>query len=307
MKNRNRSLLLALIIVLAISSPVSAGCLIGNWFGCSLDTKGTLSATCNTAKLTDHSLTASKHTYTFNVSCSGASGDEAANFYMVTVGEWNLNGLVSQHMYNKYNTAISGTVTAKCKYDPWIFPGSTADNPCTITDTSFSVPSSGLNGASALASDYIVHESVKPPFCSSCSWIPQSQKQQYWTQASSMIPVPVAPIIELPAHDISIFNNIGKVAVRIKHDPNAALSWRFQAYNSYSKGPNFWFTVANPAPPLINSNTSAGVTTGDLNLDVLKGHTKIRFQVASVFPGAPWSEWRAISLTELMIQQGLPK
>lgn len=305
MRNTYRLFIISLAISLAFSTQVYAGCLIGNFFICSLDTKGTLTASCNTAKLTNSSITASKHTYTFDSSCSGASGDEASNFYMVTQGEWNSNGIAIQTMRNKNRPSISATVKATCKYDPWIFTGSSAENPCTITDTYFSTPSSGLSSASDIASNYIAEASVKPPFCSSCDWIPQVQKQQLWNQASSLLPIPTAPVIELPAGKSVVFLATSKLSVQIRHNPNFGLAWKFEAHTKAP--PNFWFVVTNPSPPLLNSKTSAGVTTGELNLSLLKDHPRIRFQVASVFPGAPWSEWREITLSELHIQPRLPQ
>ena len=297
------ALLLVMVIFLAFPASVSAGCIYIPFPICSLDKEGTFSAECKVATLTDHSIAPSKHTYTFWSKCSGGQGAEASNFSLTTVGEWNSDGTVVQKTSNRYNPAISGTVKATCKYDPWIYDGPAANNPCTVTDTFFTTPSSGLHGVEQSTSSSMVTDMTKAPFCSSCRWIPEFQRQQFRTEASSILPTPSAPVIELPASGTSIYNALSKIPVRIKHNPAYGLSWTFERYSNTFKG---WFSTTAPVPPLLNAKTNAGVTVGDLNVVATKDITKWRFKVASAFPGAAWSDWRIVSFYELKLQQKLP-
>ena len=290
-------------MLVAATSPVSAG---WHWLPfphCTLDTDGKYSVECSATKLTGHTLEANKHTYTFSNTCNGSNGTEVSNFTIRTVSEWNSNGTVSQKSYDSAKPGISGTVKATCKYDPWIYDGPEAGNPCTVTDRFFTVPSSGLQEISQIASNDMITASTNAAFCTTCRSIPEYQRQEFRNKVNSVISAPSAPVIELPANDNSSYNAMGKVGVRIKHNQNYGLEWKFERYSNTFKG---WFSAATPAQPLLNAKTSAGVTTGDLNVAMSKDTTKWRFKTASAFPGAAWSEWRVISFYELTVQHKLP-
>ena len=51
-----------------------------------------------------------------------------------------------------------------------------------------------------------------------------------------------------------------------------------------------------------NQKTSAGITTADVKIETA-GYWRIRSQ--SVFPGAPWSDWRGFSVENLTLSPGL--
>lgn len=253
--------------------------------------------------MTGHTLEANKHTYTFSNTCNGSNGTEVSNFTIRTVSEWNSNGTVSQKLYDSAKPGISGTVKATCKYDPWIYDGPEAGNPCTVTDRFFTVPSSGLQGIGQIASDRMITAAINAAFCTSCRSIPEYQRQEFRNKVNSVIAAPTAPVIELPANASSSYSAMGKISIRIRHNPNYGLSWKFERF---SKTFNGWFTAPAPALPLLNAKTVAGVTTGDLNIAMTKDATKWRFQVASTFPGAAWSDMREISFYEIKVQHKLP-
>lgn len=302
-KNAKRALLLGLVILFAVVSPVSAGCIYIPFPICSLDKDGKFSVDCNATKLTEHTLDANKHTYIFSNTCHGSDGTKVSNFTLRTISEWNSDGTVSQKMYNSSKPEISGTVKATCKYDPWIYDGPESGNPCTVTDRFFSVPSSGLQGIDQIASDRVIRGSVDAAFCTTCRSISEYQRQEFRNKLNSVMPTPGAPDIAVPGAPTTSYNLLSKIPVEIKHNPNYGLSWKFEYYSKTFKT---WFASPVPAQPLLNMKTVAGVTTGDLNLVTTKDRLKWRFQVASAFPGAPWSEMREVTLYEITIQHNLP-
>ena len=285
LKKKMLCLMLALFLLI-IPSATDAGCFL---IFCKLDTEGQGPAwTCGLDTLTGHTIAMYKHTYKFRSACSASQGSNAWNFSIETTGEWNSDGNTVQKSVGS-NPAFTATVTAKCKVDPWAYPGTV----CTNKQFHYSVPSSAANDAEYQIFQSQLEEYTKDPFPMTASRLTTVQRQQLVSEINQTIPVPGAPQVLLPAADGKAVMFGMNLPVQIKHNNAVGLAWTVQYRPDAT---HTWESVPNTGPWLKDQTTVGGITSGVFN------YTKPgqwRFQVVSVFPGAQPSEWRTFSVIKL--------
>lgn len=285
-KNKTLCLVLSLFL-LAVPAVAYAGCFL---IFCTLDTEGQgPSWTCGLDTLTGHTIGMYKHTYKFRSSCSASQGANAWNFSIETTGEWNSDGTTIQKSVGS-NPSFTATATAKCKVDPWAYPGTA----CTDKQFHYSVPSSSANDAEYMIYQSQLEEYTKDPFPTTAGRLTDTQRKQIAAEINQIIPIPTAPLVLMPATDGKAFLYGVNVMVQIKHNPAVNLGWTVQ-YRPDST--HLWETVQSTEPWLKNQTTANGVTSGAFN------YTKPgqwRFQVVSVFPGAQPSQWRSFTVMKIV-------
>ena len=275
------------LFLLALPAVAYAGCFL---IFCKLDTEGQgPSWTCDLDALTGHTVAMYKHTYKFRSSCSASQGNHAWNFSIETTGEWNADGTTIQKSIGS-NPSFTATATAKCKVDPWAYPGTV----CTDKQFHYSVPSSAANDADYQIFQSQLEEYTKDPFPMTANRLTAAQRQQILAEINQIIPVPGAPLVMLPATDGKSVVFGLNLAVQIKHNTSVGLAWTVQYRPDAT---HLWETVQSTGPWLKNQTTANGITSGMFN------YTKPgqwRFQVVSVFPGSQPSAWRTFSVIKIM-------
>jgi hypothetical protein len=278
--NRMGYILLTLVVGLSISMISNSG------FCTTLDKKGQWSASCSAGTLTSHNFdkSAMKNTYTFKGQCVESSGSSVTNRWYNANASWTASNKTAEESLSVTfsNDHLAGTVIYTCPDDPWI---NTVD--CTITGKAGDI--------------FTYFQPGKNPITS--TFISSSQKQSLkaeWASKPVILPTPQAPQIASPNPN-QAFLTPAQVQIKVLHNPNYNIAFEFQRAELVSKPniPNLWGTQQ-----IVPSNlkTAAGVTTGGLTISQ---QGKWRFRAQSVFPGAPWSEWREFVVEAVKLTPGL--
>ncbi len=259
-------------------------------FSATLDTQGQGcgSMICTIAKAVQASATPDKIVYEFEGTCGySSSNEEVACPPMTAVkatGEWFKSTKVAhERIYkpiaNTSSVILKSETSSNCPENPWIKAGVA----CTVfsgnTESGVSYPRSAAVLSTAQR-QYLA--SMQPP-------------------SSPLLTTPAAPEIQSPSPNQKYGFLPATVKIMVKHNPSYGVAFEFQ-WKPFTKPntPSGFFITKKLTP--INQKTSAGITTADVKIETA-GYWRIRSQ--SVFPGAPWSDWRGFSVENLTLSPGL--
>ena len=266
-------------------------CLLGGTttIAATLDTQGQGcgSMVCTVAKAVQTSATPDKIVYEFEGTCGYTSSGDVACPPMTAVkatGEWfKITKVAHEKIFkpiaNTSSIILKSETSSNCPENPWIKAGVA----CTVfsgaTESGVSYPRSAAVLSSAQR-QYLA--SLQPP-------------------SSPIIPTPAAPEIQSPNQNQKYGFIPATVKIIVKHNPNSGVAFEFQ-WKPFTKPntPSGFFITKKLTPT--NQKTSAGMTTADVKIETA-GYWRIRSQ--SIFPGAPWSDWRAFTVENLTLSPGL--
>ncbi len=258
-------------------------------FSATLDTQGQGcgNMVCNVSSAKQISSAPDKIVYEFEGTCGYTSSGDVACPPMTAVkatGEWFKSTKVAHEkiykpIANTSSIILKSETSSNCPENPWIKAGVV----CTVfsgaTETGVSYPRSAAVLSSAQR-QYLA--SLQPP-------------------SSPLLTTPAAPEIQSPYQNQKYGFLPATVKIMVKHNPNYGVAFEFQ-WKPFTKPntPSGFFITKKLTPT--NQKTSAGITTADVKIETA-GYWRIRSQ--SVFPGAPWSDWRGFSVENLTLSPGL--
>jgi len=258
-------------------------------FSATLDTQGQGcgNMVCNVSSAKQISSAPDKIVYEFEGICGYTSSGDVACPPMTAVkatGEWFKSTKVAHEkiykpIANTSSIILKSETSSNCPENPWIKAGVV----CTVfsgaTESGVSYPRSAAVLSSAQR-QYLA--SLQPP-------------------SSPLLTTPAAPEIQSPYQNQKYGFLPATVKIMVKHNPNYGVAFEFQ-WKPFTKPntPSGFFITKKLTPT--NQKTSAGITTADVKIETA-GYWRIRSQ--SVFPGAPWSDWRGFSVENLTLSPGL--
>ena len=259
-------------------------------FSATLDTQGQGcgSMICTVANAVQASATPDKIVYEFEGTCGYMSSNEEVACPPMTAvkatGEWFKSTKVAhERIYkpiaNTSSVILKSETSSNCPENPWIKAGVA----CTV-----------FSGATESGVSYPRSAAVL-----------SSAQRQYMASlqpsSSPILPTPGAPEIQSPYQNQKFGFIPATVKITVKHNPNHGVAFEFQWKPVTKPNTPSGFFITKKLTPT-NQKTSAGITTADVKIETA-GYWRIRSQ--SVFPGAPWSDWREFTVDNMTLSPGL--
>jgi hypothetical protein len=238
---------------------------------------------CNVVSAKQLSATPDKIVYEFEGTCGYTSSSDVACPPMTAVkatGEWFKSTKVAhEKIYkpipNTSSIILKSETSSNCPENPWLKAGVVCAVFSGATESGVSYPRSAAVLSNAQR-QYLA--SLQPP-------------------SSPLLTTPSAPEIQSPYQNQKYGFLPATVKITVKHNPNYGVAFEFQ-WKPFTKPntPSGFFVTKKITPT--NQKTSAGTTTAEVKIETA-GYWRIRSQ--SIFPGAPWSDWRNFTVDNISV------
>lgn len=243
----------------------------------SFHSQGELEGICNVGSLTAHTFApgAKKAEYVFHGQCAEGKDATVTNRHYHVKGNWDSTKKTAEEKITGTFTIgyLSAYIIFDCPEDPWLNTVT-----CTIT------------GKAGNGLPYFIAANAVPtnnPLSS--GFLPAAQRQALKTEWNNQpaLPMTQAPVIVLPLANQVLKGPLG-VPISVNHNPNYGIDLEIQWKPTKTKKnvPSFWSTQN---VTLSDSKSTLGSTTKVLAVTKMG---KWRVRARSVFPGAPWCDWR---------------